>query len=365
MTLQPTTVAELQDAVRSHDAIRILGGGTKSSRPDARASLDLSKLAGITEYSPDECVLTAWAGTTLLDIEQVLKQRGQYLPFDPPLVAAGATIGGTVAAGVSGSGRHRYGGVRDFLIGTVVVDGEGNAIRSGGKVVKNAAGFLLHHALVGSAGRFGAIAEVTFKVFPLPEARATLEVSCGSTEAAAAAARSIEATRCDCEALDFDSNGCLWVRIAGRAKALRQRLARLQNAVGGTELDDEARVWTAAREFEWAGGRSILKSVDRLYNARPARHICGGACSWIAIEDDDSTHDMAHARGTRDDVGDLAIGDKPIAGNQSPTGITGVIMRGPRAGARIGRIEHNEFEERVRRVLDPRNRFSAASDSGR
>ena len=339
MNVQPATIEQVQDAVRSHDHLRIRGGGTKS--PDHRGLmvLDTSKMRGITEYSAEECVLTAWAGTPLRDIEQTLHAHGQYLPFDPPLIDAGATIGGTVAAGVSGSGRYRYGGVRDFLIGTRVVDGDGNVIRSGGKVVKNAAGFLLHHALVGSAGRFGVIAEVTFKVFPLPEARATVRVACGSGSAAFATARAIEAARFDCEAIDFDTEGTLWVRVAGRARALRARVARLHEMIGGEQIDDDHAIWNDAREFKWAGSRSIVKSVDRTHRASPARFFCAGACSWIA------THDFT---GRAD--------DQPH--------ISGVIVRGPLAGTCVGAVAHNEFGARVQRVLDPRQKFNAAPDSG-
>ena len=128
--------------------------------------LDTTGLTGIIDYSPDECVLTARAGTPSPRSAPCSPRMGQYLPFDPPLVDAVPRIGGTSPAGLSGSGRYRYGGVRDFLIGTRVVDGEGRLIRSGGKVVKNAAGFLLHHGMVGSLGRFGVITELTFKVFP-------------------------------------------------------------------------------------------------------------------------------------------------------------------------------------------------------
>ncbi|MBA3270462.1 MAG: FAD-binding protein, partial [Acidobacteria bacterium] len=285
MTVDAATLAEIQDAVRGHDSLVVRAGGTKSPAQAAGTTIGLSKLRGITEYSPAECVLTAWAGTPLRDIEQALRAHAQYLPFDPPLVDAGATIGGTVATGLSGSGRYRYGGVRDFLIGARVVDGEGTVIRSGGKVVKNAAGFLLHHALVGSAGRFGVIAEVTFKVFPLPEARATLKVTCGSAAAAASTARSIEATRFDCEALDFDTHGTLWVRIAGRSAAVRSRLMRLHDVVGGARIEDDNPEWAEAREFTWAQGRSIVKSVDGPHTATPARYICAGAASWIACDD--------------------------------------------------------------------------------
>jgi glycolate oxidase FAD binding subunit len=350
MTLQPATIDQIQDAVRSVAALRVRGGGTKATQasPDDNgvATLDLSTLRGITEYSAEECVFTAWAGTPLREIEETLKAHGQYLPFDPPLVLAGATIGGTVAAGVSGSGRYRYGGVRDFLIGARVVDGEARVIRSGGKVVKNAAGFLLHHALVGSSGRLGVIAEVTFKVFPLPEARATVKVECGGVDAAFAVARSIEAGRFDCEALDFDSAGTLWVRVAGRAEALNARMEKLDNAIGGDQIADEEPIWAAAREFQWTEGATIVKSVDRTHGVAPARYFCAGACSWIAIG--------ATGGGQMEGVG-FSPADRQI---------NGVIVRGPDAGARVGAVPHNEFEERVRRVLDPRNKFSAASHSG-
>ena len=107
----------------------------------------------------------------------MLAEHGQYLPFDPPLAAAGATLGGTVAAGLSGPGRYRYGGVRDFVLGVRFVDGMGNLVRGGGKVVKNAAGFDFPKLMVGSLGRLGVLAELSFKVFPQPPAFATLAVS--------------------------------------------------------------------------------------------------------------------------------------------------------------------------------------------
>ena len=311
-------------------------------------TIDLSKLSGITEYSPEECVFTAWAGTSLRDIDQTLRTHGQYLPFDPPFVAAGATIGGTVAAGLSGSGRYRYGGVRDFLIGTRSIDGAGDLIRSGGKVVKNAAGFLLHHALVGSAGRFGAIAEVTFKVFPLPAARATLEVQCGSLPAAFATARAVQVTRYDCEALDFDTAGTLWVRLAGRVHALRARLLRLQNAIGGRAIDDDEALWAGVREFTWTHGGAIIKSVDRDHTAVPARFICGGAASWI---DGDASTGAPESHAS------------PIACAEGLTRLSGIVVRGRHAGARLGAVEQSEFEIRVRRALDPLNKFHAAPDS--
>ena len=203
MILRPESIAEVQTAVVAHDRLAIRGAGTKSSSPhDRLATLELAGLNGLIEYSPDECVFTALAGTTIAQIESALAAHGQYLPFDPVLVQSGATLGGTVASGLSGSCRHRYGGVRDFVIGMRLVDGEGRLIRSGGKVVKNAAGFLLHHGMVGSLGRFGVIVEITCKVFPRPDARATVSVQCGSVGKAWEAVERIQRARRDLEQAD-------------------------------------------------------------------------------------------------------------------------------------------------------------------
>ena len=143
MTLRPTSIEALTALVPERPRLRLRGGGTKEalSTPGAETStLDLSALAGITEHTPEECTFTALGGTRIADIDRALAAHGQYLPFDPPLAAAGATIGGAVAAGVNGSCRYRFGGIRDFLIGARIVDGRGQVIQSGGKVVKNAAG---------------------------------------------------------------------------------------------------------------------------------------------------------------------------------------------------------------------------------
>ena len=263
---------------------------------------------------------------------------------------------------MSGSGRYRYGGVRDFLIGAVIVDGEGRTIRSGGKVVKNAAGFLLHHALVGSAGRFGALVEVTFKVFPAPEERATLEVRCRGVADAMQAAAAIIAQRFEVEAIDADAGGRLWVRLAGRRATMAARAARVENvltqACGATasiaRLDEDAArdLWIAHAEFSWAPRDAHLVKIPltpalvlRVAALRrdPARIRFSGAgtLAWIAWEDD------------------LTV----LSQQLTTLGARGVCVRGPAAGLRLGTAIANDFEERVRRVLDPRNRFRAASAS--
>ncbi len=165
--------------------------------------LDLRDLTGITSYDPAECVVTVLAGTPVQQVVETLAAHGQYLPWDPPIAGAGATVGGMIASGLSGPGRYRYGGVRDFVIGARFVDGRGRLIASGGQVVKNAAGFLMHHALVGSTGRLGVIAEVSLKVFPRPEATCTLVARADSLAAALAAHERLRLANLDLDALDL------------------------------------------------------------------------------------------------------------------------------------------------------------------
>ena len=144
------------------------GAGTKAPLCHVEGEtrlINLSGIAGIIDYDPSEYVFTARAGSTLKEINTALRQNGQYLPFDPPLVEAGSTLGGTVAAGLSGPGRIRYGGLRDFIIGAKFVNGEGKILKGGGKVVKNAAGFDFPKFLAGSLGRLAIFLEISFKVF--------------------------------------------------------------------------------------------------------------------------------------------------------------------------------------------------------
>ena len=174
MTVSPDSIDAVCAAVRGHRCVLPSGGGTKpalSRLPEGVVRLDLRGLSGMVEYEPGmNSHSTALAGTPLSVIKAELAKHGQYLPFDPPLAAEGATLGGTVAAGLSGPGRLRYGGVRDFIVGVQWVDGSGELIRGGGKVVKNAAGFDFPKLFTGSMGRLGVLVEMTFKVFPAPAA---------------------------------------------------------------------------------------------------------------------------------------------------------------------------------------------------
>lgn len=224
---------EVSQAVREHRAIGVRGGGTKRGLvAKGDVMMDMRGLSGITEYEPDEYTFTAKAGTTLKEIVETLGREGQYLPFDPLFVEEGATIGGTVAAAMNGPGRLRYGGVRDFIIGVRFVDGEGRQLRGGGKVVKNAAGFDFPKLMCGSLGRLGVLTEVTFKVFPKPEARLTAMCDVGDLNKAVELVCRIARGPFDAEAVELLQPGKVIVRITGHETALKPRLEAMTKALG-------------------------------------------------------------------------------------------------------------------------------------
>ena len=263
--LAPTTFAELADAVRSVPRVLAVGAGTKPrlSAVDA-VRLSTAGLRGISEYDPSEFTFTAAAGTPVREIAAALAERGQYLPFDPVLAEAGATLGGTVAAGLSGPGRFRFGGVRDFILGVRFVDGAGRLLRLGGKVVKNAAGFDLPKFFVGSLGRFGVLAEITFKVVPRPAATRTLRLAAPTPADAVRIFTEAANTRFEFEALDLPPGETdVLARLAAPAAALdaltREVLTRWPGAILS---DDEAeRAWTELREFRWCAPTAPLVKI--------------------------------------------------------------------------------------------------------
>ena len=255
--LSPTTLAELAEAVRSAPRILAVGARTKprlsAAAPDVTLVSTLG-LSGITEYQPDEFTFTALAGTPLSEIAATLAARGQYLPFDPLLLTAGATLGGTLGAGLSGSGRFRFGGQRDFILGVRFVDGTGRLLRLGGKVVKNAAGVDLPKFFVGSLGRFGVFGELTFKVFPRPASTLTLRLPVADASAATALLNAAAGARWEIDALDLlPAADAVAVRLAGPESALPILAAEILTRFPGEILSASAAdaLWSDLRELRW------------------------------------------------------------------------------------------------------------------
>uniref|UniRef100_A0A831UIB4 FAD-binding protein n=1 Tax=Thermus islandicus TaxID=540988 RepID=A0A831UIB4_9DEIN len=265
MTLRPEGLEEVREAVLAHPRLRARAGGTKpalSTPREGEALLDLSRLRGLLEYEPEEFVFTAFAGTPIAEVEEALKAHGQYLPFDPPLAGKGATLGGTVAAGLSGPLRHRFGGLRDFLLGVRFVDGEGRVVRGGGKVVKNAAGFPFHRLMVGALGAFGVMVELSFKVFPRPRATRTLRVRREGLKEALAELERLRLLPLDLLALDLIPPATLELRLGGFEGSVEARLRRLQGLLGeGEVLEEDAPHWQGVRDLAFLEGSPIWVKV--------------------------------------------------------------------------------------------------------
>jgi glycolate oxidase FAD binding subunit len=316
----------------------------------------MHQLAGILEYEPGEYTITALAGTSLHDLVAALAANGQFLPFDPPLVAAGATTGGTVAAGLSGSGRYRFGGLRDFIIGVRLVDGAGQLVRGGGKVVKNAAGFDLPKLMVGSLGRLGVIAEVSFKVFPAPPAHATLRVDYLTLADALAGLDRLRLSSYDLVALDLipttqgAEGAALLVRIGGPPGVLPARLDQLRALLGAGNVlsaETESQEWIEQGEFAWVPANHALVKVgllpaqipalDALLAAShaPRRYTAGGNLAWLAWPES------------------LATLDSLLTEHH----LSGLVLRGETETPLIGEPVGNVFRDRVVAALDPEYRF--------
>lgn len=174
------TVEALQERIREAAgrgaALRICGGGSKAFYGNAVGGepLDARVHAGIVAYEPTELVLTARGGTPLREIEELLDRNGQMLAFEPPHFGAAATLGGCVAAGLSGPRRASAGAARDFMLGVRVLDGRGQQLAFGGQVMKNVAGYDVSRLFAGSLGTLGVILEASLKVLPRPPAERTL-----------------------------------------------------------------------------------------------------------------------------------------------------------------------------------------------
>ena len=352
-TLSPGSVEELAEAVRATPRLIAVGAGTKprlSAAGDGCARLSTARLSGITEYEPSEFTFTALAGTPVREIAAVLAERGQYLPFDPVLGAAGSTLGGAVAAGINGPGRWRYGGIRDFILGVRFVDGAGRLLRLGGKVVKNAAGFDVPKLMVGSAGRLGVMAELTFKVFPRPPAWRTLRLPAAGEPAKVALLAELGRGRWEIDAIEsVVGEGDVQVRLGAPAAAIDALAGELVSRFGGVVLPDAeaAAWWRDAAEFGWTHPAGAWAKFPLTPAQGPA------FADWVA------TQPGARARiGSAGNAGHVSW---PTAAAAKDYPWSGVLLRGE-GPLWPGPRRTSAVAAAVKAVLDPAGRFPALED---
>lgn len=271
---------DIADRVRAaylgRTPLAIRAGGSKGffSCPQGQA-LEVSAHRGIIDYEPSELVLTARAGTALTEIERVLGGHGQMLACEPPHFSDGATLGGTVACGLSGPRRPYSGALRDCVLGARIVNGHGEILQFGGRVMKNVAGFDASRLMVGARGTLGVLLDVSLRVLPRPESELTLRTHCSEGEAiarcCALAGKSLAVSATAWLA------GELSIRLSGSAAAL----GSARTLIGGDVIAESDAFWLGLREqtldwFELAPGESLWRLS--LPPATPPLSLSGRAC---------------------------------------------------------------------------------------
>jgi glycolate oxidase FAD binding subunit len=319
-------LATLAETVRAAAAegrrLRIRGGGTKDFYGQSLEGevLDTRGYRGIVDYDPTELVITARAGTPLAEVEATLAERGQMLAFEPPRFpwsgSGAATIGGAVAAGLAGPRRAAAGAVRDFVLGVRLLDGRGQDLAFGGRVMKNVAGYDVSRAMAGALGTLGVIVEVSLKVLPVPVAETTLRFEL--PEARALAAANEWAGRPLPISAAAYREGEFALRLSGAAAAVRAAREKL----GGEPLEPEraSRFWAGLRDQtdpffagELALWRVSLPSVAPPLGL-PGRALVewGGALRWLRTDADAPTvraaAERARGHATLFRGGDKAVG---------------------------------------------------------
>ena len=282
-------IAALCERIRDHAARKaplcIRGGGSKDfyGQSSAGESVDMSAYAGIVAYEPKELVVTVRAGTRLAALESALAAERQMLPFEPPHFGASATIGGAVAAGLSGPRRPYAGSVRDFVLGTRVVNGKGEDLSFGGRVIKNVAGYDVSRLMTGALGTLGAITEISFKVLPRPALEATLLFEWSEDEA------TVQANRWAGQPLPVSATswheGKLRVRLSGAATAV----AAAKVKMGGEQIE-AGDYWSELREQRlafFAAARplwrlSVPQTAESIRTAHPQLVEWGGGLRWVS-----------------------------------------------------------------------------------
>lgn len=324
--MRPETEDELADLVAGlNEPVRIAGGSTRGvTGPDLE--LNVSGLSGITLYEPGALTLVAKAGTPLAEIEAALDAEGQQLAFEPMdhrglLGTSGEpTIGGVVAANVSGPRRIQAGACRDFLLGVRFVDGRGHVVKNGGRVMKNVTGYDLVKLMAGSWGTLGVLTEVSLKVLPKPEAVATLVWEDRGW---------VETSKLFCDALGspYEVNGAARLpegggkpsrtvlRIEGFDQSVEYRIAKLQEFFAEmkpdqvvTDAAENTAIWREVRDIEpfadkpgnvW---KTSVKPTDMrrvVGDANPNRVVdWGGGLIWtLAPEGTDLRSELSDVEG--------------------------------------------------------------------
>ncbi len=354
-TMTDGLIAELQERIRTATAaatpLAIRAGGSKAFCLPAVAGepLDVAGLTGIVDYEPTELVVTVRAGTPLAELQAALAAEGQMLAFEPPAFAATATVGGTVACGLSGPRRPYAGALRDFVLGVRCLNGRGEDLRFGGQVMKNVAGYDVDRLQAGAHGRLGVLLEISFKVLPLPEAETTMALEL--SPAAAVERMNRLAGRPLPLSAAAHVDGWLYLRFSGSAAAV----AAARDDCGGSVLADAVAFWTAVREQQhdffqtgrplWRLSLPATAVVPDIEGAGAADWLIdwGGAQRWLRS---DAPAAAVHAAAQA--AGGWARGWRGVADDR----------RWPAQPAALQQLQH-----RLKAAFDPAAVFNREADT--
>ena len=290
-------IGKVRQAAARARPLRIRGGGSKDfyGQRVHGELLDVRPLAGVVDYEPSELVVTVRAGTRLRELQALLAERGQCLPFEPPQFGVGSTIGGAVAAGLSGPARASVGSLRDYVLGVQIVNGKGELLTFGGQVMKNVAGYDVSRLMAGSLGTLGVIVQVSLKVLPVPPAEATLLFDLSETSARQ------QLNRWGGQPLPLNASCWADGHLAVRLRGAQAAVAAAARSMGGQALAPERaeRQWPALRDqalpfFRLAPGEALWRAsvpdTATPLNLGPTLVEWHGAQRWIKATPADATH---------------------------------------------------------------------------
>ncbi|MFJ2989833.1 glycolate oxidase subunit GlcE [Collimonas sp. NPDC087041] len=288
--------AQILAAGAAHRPLEIRGSGSKAwyGQQVQGELLDTRGYNGVIDYEPTELVITARCGTPLSEIEALLAQHNQMLPFEPPHFGIGATLGGMLASGLSGPSRQAVGALRDFVLGAVLMDGKGDVLHFGGQVMKNVAGYDVSRLLAGSLGTLGLILEMSVKVLPRPIASSSRRFELSQADA----------IRCLNQwgglplpiSASCWQDGMLTVRLSGAQAAV----SAAERNLGGEAVVGADEFWHAVREQThcFFATSTANKALWRLAVPSTAAPLAlsgdtlvewGGAQRWLFADDDAET----------------------------------------------------------------------------
>lgn len=263
------------EAASAGESLEIIGGASKRfyGRTPSGTPLEMAPHRGIVSYEPVELVVTARAGTPLHELEEALADEGQMLPFEPPHFTGSTTLGGAIAAGLSGPRRMAAGAARDFVLGCRIINGKGDLLRFGGEVMKNVAGYDVSRLMTGACGTLGLLLEISLKVLPRPEQEVTVVLESSAADAIHKA--NLWAGRPLPITATCYHEGRHYVRLSGAAKAVHAAAADL----GGDEQPEATDLWAKLRDH----GHEFFADVQELWriSVPPATGPLPSSGEWL------------------------------------------------------------------------------------